>query len=112
MKRYEVIISQLAGTDIDEIINYFIPINKDYAIALYKKLKGRIVELNTLPSKGRIVPELEKKGIHDFRELIEGNYRIVYSIHESSVHILAIVDLRRNLDEILVNKIIDFFGEE
>lgn len=112
MKQYEVIMSHLAEIDINEIINYFIPINKDYAIKLYQTLKDRIKELYLFPTKGRIVPELEKKGIHDFRELIEGNYRIVYSIHTTSVHILAVVDSRRNLDDILVNKIIDFFNEE
>ncbi|SLM19003.1 Plasmid stabilization system protein [uncultured spirochete] len=112
MKQYEVIVSHLAESDINEIINYFIPINKEYVIKLYQTFKDRITELHTLPNKGRIVPELEKKGIHDFRELIEGNYRIVYSIHATSVHILATVDSRRNLDEILVNKIIDFFNEE
>jgi len=70
------------------------------------------LSLDNLPNKGRIVPELDKNGIHEFRELIEGNYRIVYSIHEMRVHILAVVDSRRNLDDILINKVIDFYNKE
>jgi toxin ParE1/3/4 len=112
MKQYEVVLSQLAEIDINEIVSYYLQKNRDTALELYKRIKNRIFELDSLPSKGRIVPELEKNGIHEFRELIEGNYRIVYSIHEMRVHILAVVDSRRNLDDILINKVIDFYNKE
>ena len=112
MKQYEVILSQLAEIDINEIVSYYLQKNKDVALELYKRIKNRILELDNLPNKGRIVPELDKNGIHEFRELIEGNYRIVYSIHEMRVHILAVVDSRRNLDDILINKVIDFYNKE
>jgi toxin ParE1/3/4 len=109
MRKYEVIVSQFSERDIDEIINYFIDINKDYSISLYKKLKKRIIELETFPEKGRMVPELEQKGITAYKEIVEGNYRIIYSIHKASVYILAVIDSRRNLEEILLKKVIDFF---
>jgi len=112
MKQYEVVLSQLAEIDINEIVSYYLQKNRDVALELYKRIKNRILELNNLPNKGRIVPELDKNGIHEFRELIEGNYRIVYSIHEMRVHILAVVDSRRNLDDILINKVIDFYNKE
>jgi len=109
MKKYDVIISELAERDINEIITYYISMNMEFAKKLYAKIKAKILELSILPEKGRIPPELEKNGIHDFKEIIEGNYRIIYSIHGKSVHILTVVDSRRNLDEILVNKVIDYF---
>ena len=112
MKQYEVVLSQLAEIDINEIVSYYLQKNRDVALELYKRIKNRILELNNLPNKGRIVPEVDKNGIHQFRELIEGNYRIVYSIHEMRVHILAVVDSRRNLDDILINKVIDFYNKE
>ncbi len=112
MKQYEVVLSQLAEIDINEIVSYYLQKNRETALELYKSIKNRILELDNLPSKGRIVPELDKNGIHEFRELIEGNYRIVYSIHEKRVHILAVVDSRRNLDDILINKVIDFYNKE
>ncbi len=112
MKQYEVVLSQLAEIDINEIVSYYLQKNRDVALELYKRIKSRILELDNLPNKGRIVPELDKNGIHEFRELIEGNYRIVYSIHEMRVHILAVVDSRRNLDDILINKVIDFYNKE
>ena len=112
MKRYEVVLSQLAEIDINEIVSYYLQKNRDTGIELYKRIKNRILELDNLPNKGRIVPELEKYGIHELRELIEGNYRIVYSLHEMRVHILAVVDSRRNLDDILINKVIDYYNKE
>ena len=112
MKRYEVVISQLAEIDINEIISYYLQKNRDTTLELYKRIKNRILELDNLPNKGRIVPELDKNGIHEFRELVEGNYRIVYSIHGMRVHILAVVDSRRNLDGILINKVIDYYNKE
>jgi toxin ParE1/3/4 len=112
MKQYEVVLSQLAEIDINEIVSYYLQKNRDIALELYKRIKNRILELDNLPNKGRIVPELDTNGIHEFRELIEGNYRIIYSIHEMRVHILAVVDSRRNLDDILINKVIDFYNKE
>ena len=112
MKQYEVVLSQLAEIDINEIVSYYLQKNRDVVLELYKRIKNRILELDNLPNKGRIVPELDKNGIHEFRELIEGNYRIVYSIHEMRVHILAVVDSRRNLDDILINKVIDLYNKE
>jgi toxin ParE1/3/4 len=111
MKKFEIIVSRFAVSDLNEIVNYFETINSKYAISLYLKIKHRILELNTFPDRGRIVPELEKQGVHEFKELIEGNYRIIYSLHEFSVHILSVVDSRRNLEEILMKKIYEYFEE-
>jgi toxin ParE1/3/4 len=112
MRRYEVVVSRLAEADIDQIVDYFISIDKEYAIKFYQNIRDHIEELCSFPKRGPIVPELDKKGIRDFHQLIEGNYRIIYSIHPKSVHILAVIDSRRNLEEILTDKIVDFLGDE
>ena len=44
-------------------------------------------KLATYPMSGRIVPEINKDS---FREIIHGNYRIIYSIPENSVEILTV----------------------
>jgi len=41
------------------------------------------VDLCDVFERGRQLPELEKQGILSYQELIEGNYRIVYSGSES-----------------------------
>jgi plasmid stabilization system protein ParE len=109
LKKYSVIFSKAAELDLQEIINYYESRNRKFAIELFRKIKGRILELNDIPERGRQVLELEQQGIEKYRELIEGNYRIVYSISDLTVAVHSIVDSRRNLEEILVKKILSHY---
>ena len=112
MKKYSVIFSKAAEIDLEEIINYYFARNKAFSIELYKKIKSRVVELSDTPERGRQVPELEQQGIEKYRELIEGNYRIVYSISDLRVAVHSIVDSRRNLEEVLVKKILSHYEKK
>ena len=109
MSKYDVIFSKAAELDLHEIVNYYETKNKKFSIDLYRRIKSRILELSEIPERGRQVPELEQQGIENYRELIEGNYRIVYSITGVRVAIHSIVDSRRNLEEVLVKKILDHY---
>ena len=106
MQKYELIISDFAEMDFKEIITFFFDKNIQYSIELYKKIKIRINELEVFPERGRVVPELEKQGINKYRQIIEGNYRIIYSIKNTKINILMIVDSRRNLEELLFTKLL------
>lgn len=111
MQAYELIVSRFAEMDLKEIITYFYEKNSQFAIELYKKIKNRIDELVVFPERGRVVPELEKQGITKYRQIIEGNYRIIYSIKSTRITILMIVDSRRNLEELLFKKLLRFSEE-
>jgi toxin ParE1/3/4 len=80
MQKYELIVSDFAEMDLKEIITFFFEKNIQYSIELYKKIKICIDELEVFPERGKVVPELEKQGINKYRQIIEGNYRIIYSI--------------------------------
>jgi len=105
MKTYKVLILPFAEGDLSEIISYFYSTNPEYSKTLYLKLKEKINMLVTFPERGIIVPELEKKGFFKYRQIIEGNYRIIYSIISDIVYVHIIVDSRRNLEEVLINKL-------
>ena len=102
---YKVIFSRYAEMDINDIILYYNDINPTYAVALLEAFEKRVSELDLYPNRGRIVPELERENIIAYRELIEGNYRIIYSIIEDRVEVHAIIDARRNLEDILIKKL-------
>jgi len=72
-------------------------------------LKKRVEDLKQFPERGRVVPELERQNIMNYRELIEENYRIIYSIESNSVIIHSILDSRRNLEELLVRKFMYYY---
>ena len=108
-KKYKTFISRYAEDDLIEIIDYFYSINQEFSTKLLITIENKIDTFKTFPEQGRIVPELEKQNISDYRELIEGNYRIIYSIQDEIVYIHTIVDSRRNLEEILIKKLIRYY---
>jgi len=59
-------------------------------------LINRVEQLNEFPKSGRVVPEL-----NDIltRELIFGNYRIIYRIGENKIFILTVRHIRQILLE-------------
>jgi plasmid stabilization system protein ParE len=56
------------------------------------KLKMRAESVCRFPARGRVVPELERD---DIRELIEGSYRIIYTIKGDTIDILTIFEGHR-----------------
>jgi toxin ParE1/3/4 len=111
MQKYEIIISRFAENDLKEIVNYFLEINPEYAKTLFLKIKSKILELKEFPERGKIVPELEQQGIIKYRQILEGNYRIIYSIKKLEVNILVIVDSRRELEKVLMIKLTEISEE-
>jgi addiction module RelE/StbE family toxin len=81
--------------DLSDIFEYISIDSKKYAKRQIVRIKARPKILKTNPKAGRIVPELPESG---FRELVEGNYRIIYKIlNERRVDILTIHHSARDL---------------
>ncbi len=55
-----------------------------------------VENLSEFPESGRMVPELNR---NDIREIIKGNYRIIYKVLNDEIHILTIRHGKRLLDE-------------
>ena len=109
-KHYNTIISRYAEDDLIEIIEYYNIKNVIYSQKLLLALEKKVEELKEYPERGRVVPELEKQNILEYRELIEGNYRIVYAIDGKNVIIHTIIDSRRNIDELLIKKLLRMYA--
>lgn len=83
----KLIWSPLAIDRVAEISQY---IAQDSLNAAEKWINStfRIVErLEQFPESGRIVPEIRQD---DFREIIHGNYRIIYKIEAERISILTV----------------------
>ena len=104
-KNYKTIISRFAEDDLFVILDYYKSINFEFAKQLLGSIEDKIKKLKSFPKQGRIVPELEQQNIIDYRELIEGNYRIIYAIHENTVIVHTIIDSRRNLEDLIIKKL-------
>jgi hypothetical protein len=57
------------------------------------------------PGRGRIVPELEKHGYTLYREIIVDYWRIMYKIENNIVYVMTVIDGRRNVEDIALNRI-------
>ena len=84
----EITWDEYALENIQEIYDFIAKDSIHYAEIQINKLVERIEVLKTFPLSGKIVPEF---GIDSVRELVEGNYRIMYELFsEDSIGILTI----------------------
>ena len=104
MKRFGVEWAQPASKDLENIIDYVSQDNVDNAITIFEKIKSKCNTLNRFPDRGRIVPELKAYGILGYRELIISPWRVIYRTSEQKVYVLAVIDSRRNMEDILIER--------
>lgn len=81
--------------DIEAIANFIARDSIYYAQMFTTKVFEAVDRLELFSESGRIVPELNRKEI---REVIFGNYRIIYRIKDDIVEILTVYHSARLLD--------------
>ncbi len=83
-----------AREDLRAIVEYIGQDSPTYAAATAGRITAAVERLERHPRLGRVVPEYEDETI---RELIVGNYRIVYRLRRQRVGIVAVVYGSRDL---------------
>jgi plasmid stabilization system protein ParE len=74
---------------------------------LYEKIISKIDLLSSVSLKSKLSQDLKDIGINNIYELVESPWRIFYKIQNDKVIILLILDGRRNVEEVLISKVID-----
>ncbi len=105
-KVYDVRWSEISERDMIAIIEYIAGDNPLRAYEVFKELKKKASSLHAYPDRGRIVAELQEQGITQYRELIIAPWRIIYRISERKAYVLAVLDSRRNVEDILLKRLI------
>jgi plasmid stabilization system protein ParE len=106
-KKYEVIWASVAENDLARIIEYIAIDSPANALKVLNKLKEKASNLHHSPKRGRIIPELQEYGIHQYRELIVDPWRLMYRAQEEKVYVLAVLDSRQNIEDILLKRVLD-----
>lgn len=83
----EVTWTPQAAGDLESITEFIAADSPHYASLFAIDVIGSALRLNTFPEMGRMVPEMQESSI---RELILGNYRLIYRAKESVVEILSV----------------------
>ncbi len=96
----KIIWSPLAIDRASEIAEYIAQDKPSAAEKWINTVFSKVEQLNSSPEIGRVVPEIRNG---QFRELIYGNYRIIYRIEKTQISILTIRHGKQILpiDEIL-----------
>jgi addiction module RelE/StbE family toxin len=81
--------------DVENIAQFIAMDSEKFAKIQVSRFFNSSLILETFPFSGRIVPELNRT---DIRELIQGNYRIIYKIvSDNQIDILTVHHSRRQL---------------
>jgi len=91
----EIIWTESAWTDLEEIADHIAKDSEYYAAALVQDIRDASRTLRTLAQRGRIVPEFRDPLI---RELLVGNYRLIYRSGRTAVYLLGVIHGARDLD--------------
>ena len=104
--KYQVVWAEIAQHDLTQIIDYIAIDSPGNASRILQKIKQKVSALYSMPVRGRIVPELKEHGIHTYRELIIAPWRVIYRISDTTVFVLSVIDSRRNVEDILLERLI------
>ncbi len=80
--------TKTAIAQITSVYEYIAQHSPRYAQRMVDRITARSIQLATFPKSGSTLPEFESEGI---RQVIEGNYRLVYRIIGNEVRVLAVV---------------------
>lgn len=104
--RYEILWTETARTDVEEIARFIAHDSIENALAVLDRLEHSVENLAYLPERGRFVPELKQLGVLAYREIIVRPWRIIYRFDVDRVYVLGVLDGRRDLASLLLERLI------
>jgi toxin ParE1/3/4 len=103
---YRVEWAEVALRDLIAITDYLAERNPEAAASILDRLERRAATLKRSPQRGRVIPELERLQLREYRELIIRPYRLIYRIAGRRILVLGVLDSRRNLEDLLLDRLI------
>lgn len=102
----KVILTPEAIEDILEIYNYILERDgEEQAESILNRLEKQAYSLNKLVQRGKFPDELVPFGNRKVREVQETPWRIFYRIEMNEVFVLAVLDGRRSMAELLLERL-------
>jgi toxin ParE1/3/4 len=108
LKRFEVLLTEDAARDLEEILDY-VAEHDGLSRATYvlDRIGEALANLATFPERGSHPKELLTLGIRDYRQTFFKPYRLIYRVVASRVYVYLIIDGRRDAQTLLARR---FFG--
>lgn len=107
MKHYQARLTEETERDLVDLFEYIARKDSvDNAYYVLEKLDALILSLDQQPERGHYPPELNKRGVKDYREVHFKPYRFIYEIIRNHVVILACFDGRRDMQLLLERRLL------
>ena len=106
MKYYSVYWTKSAKQDLREIIDYISKDSKKNALKILNRITQQSAELKQMPFRYRVISEFQDLNIESYRELIISPWRIIFKVVNHKVFVVAVLDGRRNIEDILREKVL------
>ena len=105
--RREVVLSAPALADLLDINDYYLyEVSDRVANGIIDGLEAAVNNLAEFPDRGSIPKELLALGIRQYRQIIENPYRIIYETFADQIVVHAILDGRRDMQSLLLQRIL------
>ena len=105
-KSLSVVWTPSAIQDLDRIADSISVDSPQGALDACDRLERRAASLNSLSERGRVVPELSAHGVMTYRELIVAPWRLIYRVEDKRFVVLGFFDGRRNLEDLLLERLL------
>ncbi len=105
-RRFLVQWAEVATRDLEELVSRIAVDSAPDAERVLDRIEKRAATLESTPARGRAVSELSSFGMRSRRELVIRPYRLVYRIEGDTVTVLAIFDGRRDLEDVLFDRLV------
>jgi len=103
-----IIWSKNAADELLELVSYQkYHAGKVQAKDVYTRIKNKVERISANPGLGESIPELVEIGLRHVYQLAESPWLICYKINNKNVSILSIMDVRKDLEELLYNKFLE-----
>ena len=109
MSMKNVVWSSSAAHDFDDIVSWILNHHSGrHAESFIDMVDEAVQQVANHPESGRVVPELERQNITKYREAVLTPWRLFYSSERERVVIHAVIDGRRNIEDLLLRRNIRF----
>lgn len=104
-KTYKVFWTGVAQKDLEVITNYIGKGSPQATLKFLRFFQKKATSLKKSPRRGRSIPELALIKETSLKEIIIAPWRLIYRVQEGSVYVLALFDGRRDLEEVLFERL-------
>lgn len=107
MSSHAVSLTEDAFRDLEGLYSYIATHDSfQKADFVLQKLEASFNSLSQFPDRGSYPKELLSLGIREYREIYFKPYRIIYRVIEKNVYIYFITDGRRNIQDLLEERLL------